>query len=113
MTRQIQWILFSSLAAVSFFDICSDSLASVEIGPRPKTYAVFVARYNRRTHEAFGGVAGTAFFVSQHRALTAFHVLQNTSFASSTTDEVKQVWLVHEGQPALELHQNQIQTDKN
>jgi hypothetical protein len=68
-----------------------------------KSYAVFVASYNPLTGEARGGVAGSAFFVSPTKALTAFHVLQPKSFAKSTGFRQTQVWLVHEGEPAIEL----------
>jgi len=67
-----------------------------------KAYAVFVASYNPVTHQARGGVAGTAFFVSRNRALTAYHVLQPRSWAAGP-GEVRQIWLVHEGEPAIEI----------
>lgn len=68
-----------------------------------KAYAVFMATYNPRTREAHGGVAGTAFFISQNRALTAYHVLQPQSWVAGP-GEIRQIWLVHEGEPALELN---------
>lgn len=65
-----------------------------------KTYAVFVVSYDGKT--AIGGVAGTAFFVSETQAITAYHVLNEASF-SSQSYPIKKVWLVHENEPAIEL----------
>jgi hypothetical protein len=78
-----------------------------------KSYAVFVARYNINNTEVLGGVAGTAFFISPTKAITAFHVLQNKSFALSSISERVRVWLVHEGRSAIELNQENLQEHKD
>ena len=73
------------------------------------SYAVFVATLNPATGQAVGGVAGSAFFVSSTKAITAFHVLQPKSFANSHT----QVWLVHEGEPAIELRAESVTSESS
>lgn len=92
---------------VHFLASCCASYAMAKAPPAAiaKSYAVFIASYNVRTHEAHGGVAGTAFFTSQSRAITAYHVLQPLSWATTgaTGEEQRQIWLVHEGEPAIEL----------
>ena len=74
----------------------------------PRSYAVFVAFYNSSNNEARGGVAGTAFFISGTRAITAFHVLQPKSFQGIPGFERVRVWLVHEGEAAIELKPENI-----
>lgn len=68
-----------------------------------KAFAVFVASYNTEGLAAVGGVAGTAFFVSPTKAITAYHVLQRKSFTPAPGFERVRIWLVHEGYPAIEL----------
>ena len=76
-----------------------------------KAYAVFVISYNDSA--AIGGVAGTAFFVSPTRALTAYHVLQAVSFHPQAGYAHSRVWLVHEGEPAIELRETDVTYDQN
>jgi hypothetical protein len=78
-----------------------------------KSFAVFVASYNSHTGEARGGVAGTAFFTSPTQGLTAYHVLQASSFLPQAGFEISQVWLVHEGEPAIELFTSDVHFDAN
>lgn len=73
----------------------------------PKTYAVFLATYNPATGETVGGVAGSAFFITPKKAITAFHVLQAKSFDNPNT----QIWLVHENEPAIELAKENLISD--
>jgi hypothetical protein len=79
----------------------------------PKSFAVFVAHYNSNNNNAIGGVAGTAFFVSPNKAITAFHVLQAASFAKYPGFEKVKVWLVHEGRPAIEVHLSNLSEQKD
>jgi hypothetical protein len=72
--------------------------------PAGKTFAVFVAAYNPLTGQARGGVAGTAFFISKNKAITAYHVLQAQSFVPPEGFTQVQVWLVHENEAAIELN---------
>jgi hypothetical protein len=72
-----------------------------------KSYAVFLATYDPATGQTVGGVAGSAFFVSPQTAMTAFHVLQPTSFANPNT----QIWLVHENEPAIELAKENLTSE--
>lgn len=76
---------------------------STTLGPQPKSFAVFVANYNDTGSDVVGGVAGTAFFTSTSKALTAYHVLQKGSFKPRQGYQKVRIWLVHEGQPAIEL----------
>lgn len=69
----------------------------------PKAFAVFVAYYNTHNDEARGGVAGSLFFVSPTEAITAYHVLQPASFTKRPGFERMKVWLVHAGEPAIEV----------
>ena len=75
-----------------------------------KSYAVFVAHYNSQTGQAQGGVAGTAFFVSGKKAITAYHVLQPSSFRPAPGFDRVKIWLVHEDERPLELKATQINT---
>ena len=78
-----------------------------------KAFAVFVASYTAEGVAAVGGVAGTAFFVSPTKAITAYHVLQPKSFTPAPGFERVRVWLVHEGYPAIELRPEQISYKPN
>ena len=69
----------------------------------PKTFAIFSVSYNRLGQEVRGGVCGSAFFISPTRAITAYHVLQPASFKPQAGFERVRVWLVHEGERAIEL----------
>ena len=68
-----------------------------------KTFAVFSVAYNRQGEAVRGGVCGSAFFISTTRAITAYHVLQNANFQAPEGFEKVRLWLVHEGEPAIEL----------
>jgi Trypsin-like peptidase domain len=68
-----------------------------------KSFGVFIAAYNSSGSEARGGIAGTAFFVSPNRAITAFHVLKPTSLKPAGGFERIRIWLVHENEPAIEV----------
>lgn len=70
---------------------------------KPKSFAVFVISYKKGGSEAVGGVAGTAFFVSPTKAITAFHVLQEQSFRPQAGFDRARVWLVHENHAPVEL----------
>ena len=83
------------------------------VAPPAKSFAVFVARYNSQTHEARGGVAGTAFFISSTRAVTAYHVLQASSFKRTSRDEQVRIWLVRENRPAIEVHTSNLAERKS
>ncbi|MGZ3774403.1 MAG: hypothetical protein ACXVCN_11830 [Bdellovibrio sp.] len=76
--------------------------------PLPRSYAVFVAHYNTDNNSAVGGVAGTAFFISPSKAITAFHVLQAASFSKQPNFEKVKIWLVHEDRPAIEINLNNL-----
>lgn len=79
----------------------------------PKSFAVFVAHYNSNNKLAVGGVAGTAFFISPNKAITAFHVLQTASFNKHPDFEKVKIWLVHEGRPAIEINLKNLTEQKN
>lgn len=66
-----------------------------------KTFAIFIAAYNPQTGEARGGVGGTAFFMSQNEAITAYHVVRPETFVAKSSGEKVFVWLVHENEPAI------------
>jgi hypothetical protein len=76
----------------------------------PKSFAVFIVSSNE-SGEVRGGVAGTAFFISPHRAITAHHVLQKKSFELQPGFSSQRVWLVHEGESAIELNLRQAKFD--
>ena len=101
--------LLSVLAVVA----CVTQIAAAAIAPSPalpKSFAVFVAAYNEKG-EIRGGVAGTAFFISPRRAVTAYHVLQPKSFQLQPGFTRQRVWLVHEGEAPIELKQKQARFD--
>jgi hypothetical protein len=76
-------------------------------GTAGRSFGVFTVSYKPGQTRAMGGIAGTAFFVSNHRAITAYHVLQPASFRPHFGFERVKVWLVHENHAAIEL------TEKN
>lgn len=78
----------------------------------PKSFAVFVARYDLNRKAVIGGVAGTAFFISPSKAITAFHVLNKGSFATSSPLERTNVWLVREGREAIQLKPAMLREQK-
>jgi hypothetical protein len=79
----------------------------------PKSYAVFVARYHTDSSLAVGGVAGTAFFVEADKAVTAFHVLQGSSFAVQSENEKVRIWLVHENEKPIEVFPENLKLQAN
>jgi hypothetical protein len=93
------------MAAVSSF--APPARAASSQMAHPKSYAVFIATYDPATGSTIGGVAGSAFFISETEAITAFHVLQPSSFTNPHT----QAWLVHENEPAIELTRSDLQAD--
>jgi hypothetical protein len=78
---------------------------------RPKSYAIFVASFNPITGDARGGIAGSAFFVSSTKAITAYHVLQAKSFDKPTEFTQTQIWLVHESEPAIEINLSNLDSN--
>lgn len=78
----------------------------------PKSFAVFMARYNVLSKVVTGGVAGTAFFISPSKAITAFHVLNQKSFATTSKLERVKLWLVREGRAAIELDSQMLREQK-
>jgi V8-like Glu-specific endopeptidase len=101
----MKWPCNSILRSLSVYLLvsCVALGANAKVSQVGKTYAVFVTTVNRQTKAATGGVAGTAFFISPTKAFTAFHVLQEGSFKAPSADELRQVWLIHEGEPAIEM----------
>ena len=100
-----------TLIVINLID-CMPANAAVEKSvSADKAYAVFVISYNEKA--AIGGVAGTAFFVSPTKALTAYHVLQAVSFHPQAGYTNSRVWLVHEGEPAIELNESNVVYDQN
>lgn len=66
-------------------------------------YAVFKVSYNGSGGTVVGGVAGTAFFISRDQALSALHVINENTFKPVPGFQKARVWLVHEGEKALEI----------
>jgi hypothetical protein len=109
------FIAILMVSGVLLADTCTAYSAPAALGHPAKTFAVFLAAFNSKTGAAQGGVAGTAFFVSKTSALTAYHVLQPKSFTPPEGFTSVQVWLVHEGERAIELHAENLkyQTDRD
>lgn len=108
MTKKSLSITPFALLAVVIFLTCVTESAPARIETRGKAFAVFVVSYNRSGSEARGGVAGTAFFVEGGRALTAYHVLQPSSFHPQPGFEKARVWLVHEDHAPIELRESEL-----
>lgn len=90
---------------------CVPQIAAAQVATaKPKSFAVFVLASNEKG-EARGGVAGTAFFIGARKAITAYHVLQKKSFELQPGFSRQRVWLVHEGEPAVELHSSNVSFD--
>lgn len=94
-----------SLALDSAVTICGAAAA-----PAPKTFAVFVTAYNPGGGQVRGGVAGSLFFTSTREALTAYHVLQPSSFTPPPGFRKVRIWLVHENERPIELRADQLRT---
>src|SRR4051794_12886884 len=69
----------------------------------PKSFAVFTTSYNTGNDLVRGGVNGTVFFISNTRAVTANHVVNQANFKPLPGFERVKVWLVHEGYEPIEL----------
>lgn len=96
-----------SFLAVSVL-VSPTSLLHAGNPPIAKAYAVFLISYNRHTDQVIGGVAGTAFFVSDRKAITAFHVLRPESFTPEAGYEFRRVYLLHEGAPPIALNATEV-----
>lgn len=90
--------------------MCVTEIALAQAETSAKSYAVFVASYNPAGGDVRGGVAGTAFFVSPKKAITAYHVLQEKSFQPLPGYEKVRVWLVHENEAPIELRATDLKT---
>ena len=112
MSRRIHALaILIAFTVINLFDCMPANAAVEKTASSNKAYAVFVISYNDSA--AIGGVAGTAFFVSPTKALTAYHVLQAVSFHPLAGYTHSRVWLVHEGEPAIELHETDVTYDQN
>lgn len=80
-----------------------NTLVTFSASAQGSAYAVFKVSYSEAKGGAVGGVAGTAFFLSTKRASTAYHVLNPQSFIPAPGYTHTRVWLVHEGEKAIEL----------
>jgi hypothetical protein len=100
--------LFNLSPKIGLSQIETNSKSSVI----PKSFAVFVAHYNSHNKLAVGGVAGTAFFISPNKAITAFHVLQTASFNKHPDFEKVKIWLIHEGRSAIEVNLKNLNEQK-
>ncbi len=103
-------LLNQVLLAVWFFCACVPQIAAASVSSREKAFAVFVISYDARG-EVRGGVAGTAFFVSSTKALTAYHVLQEASFTPRPGHHRARVWLVHERTAPIEIRPTNVKFD--
>lgn len=101
--RAFYSILVALTVLVLGASLPSFGMSHFETSTAPKSFAVFVARYNTKNNRAEGGVAGTAFFISPTRAITAYHVLQASSFEPGADFERVKVWLVRENRQAIEV----------
>lgn len=90
-----------------FFVLSHNETRNAESSAR-KPFAVFVAHFNPQTAEAKGGIAGSAFFISPTKAMTAFHVLNSKSFQKNSSNDLVKVWLVSENQRAIEIRASLI-----
>jgi hypothetical protein len=73
-----------------------------------RAFAVFSVAYNPGSTQVKAGVMGTAFFISPTKAVTAYHVVQPKSFLPPEGYSRVKIWLVHEGEPAIELQKNNV-----
>jgi hypothetical protein len=95
-------IVFGLISLFPFFGLSQNEPVAALNQP-PKSFAVFVAHFNPTTGEAKGGVAGSAFFVTPSKALTAFHVLNKKSFEKLSPTEIVKIWLVREHQHPIAI----------
>jgi hypothetical protein len=87
-------------------------IGAVSAPSTPRSYALFSASYNTANNEAVGGVAGTVFFISPTEAVTAYHVVNASSFKAQKGFKRRKLWLVHEGQEPIELKREHIREDR-
>lgn len=87
-------------------------IGAVSKGSTPRSYALFSVSYNTSGSEAEGGVAGTVFFVSPTQAITAYHVINASSFTPNPGFERRRLWLVHEGQRPIEIRPEHLSYDR-
>lgn len=73
-----------------------------------RSFGVFTVSYKPGVAQARGGIAGTAFFVSKTRAITAYHVLKRVSFKPAPGFDHAKVWLVHENHAPIELNEKNL-----
>lgn len=107
MTSKLGLILTLIAAALV---TCVTEFALAQSETKAKSFAVFVASYNLANDDVRGGVAGTAFFVSPKKAITAYHVLQEKSFRPLPGFDQVRVWLVHENEAPIELKLSDLKT---
>lgn len=107
--RQTLLFLFSVISLVAC--VTQNAAASLAVArPLPRSFAVFVVASNAEG-EVRGGVAGTAFFTTPHRAVTAYHVLQPKSFQVPVGYSRQRVWLLHENETPIELKESYARFD--
>jgi hypothetical protein len=80
-----------------------------------KSFAVYKASYNERGNKSgksdvVGGICGTAFFISDHEALSAGHVINPGLFSPNSGYARAQVWLVSETGGVIEIHEEQVRS---
>lgn len=88
-----------------------NTLLSQYATAKGSAYAVFKVSYNETGSAPVGGIAGTAFFIAGDRAVSAHHVLNETSFLPAPGFAKTRVWLVHEGETPIELFASNVLTD--
>jgi hypothetical protein len=76
--------------------------------PDFRSFAVFKASYSETGSAVSGGLAGTAFFISRQRALSAEHVLAPNLFRPNPGDKKVQVWLMNESGGVVEIFESQV-----
>ncbi len=87
-------------------------IGAVSGGSTARSFALFMVSYNAQGAEAEGGVAGTVFFISPNQAVTAYHVINEKSFAPNQGFQKKRLWLVHEGHAPIEVKPEFLKTDR-
>lgn len=73
--------------------------------PQPfKSFALFKASYNSiMDNDVKGGIAGTAFFVTKNIAITAYHVLNDSTLKPNLNHTKTQLWLLNKMGGIIEL----------
>lgn len=108
LTKVVQFLQIAIAVSAVVSGVTVSAASHLET---PKSFAVFVVSYNKTNDEAVGGVAGTAFFISKNKAITAHHVLQAESFRPAAGFEKVRVWLVHEDLPPIELKAENVTSE--